>query len=409
MTKKRIYFDNSATTQVAAEVCEAMKPYLSERFGNPSSIHSFGLETRRAIEDSRQKLADFFGCKPTEIIFTGSATEANNFALKGILESFHRCTVCGVDCLEKGKIPHLITSKIEHYATLDTAKHLEKMGYEVTLLSVDGHGCVSVTDVEKAIKETTTLVSIMYVNNEVGTIEPINEIGQMLKRVNQKRQKAGLRRVLFHTDAVQAIQYLNCRVDQLGVDLLSLSAHKFYGPKGVGALYIRKGTSIVRQVDGGGQEYHLRAGTENVAGIVGLGKAIELVENSKTSTVQNRTEKLRDKLIEGVLNNVSLSDLTGHPKIRAPHIASFVIEGAEGESILLALDQNGVAASSGSACTSGILEPSHVLTAMGIPPERSHGSLRFSLGKDNTDEEVDCVIKILPGIVEKLREMSPIK
>lgn len=409
MIKKRIYFDNSATTQVAPEVCRVMQPYLGEKFGNPSSIHSFGLETHRAIEDSRQKLADYFGCKPTEIIFTGSATEANNFALKGILESFHRCTVCGVDCLEKGKIPHLITSKIEHHAILDTAKHLEKMGYEVTFLPVDENGCVSVVDLEKAIKETTTLVSIMYVNNEVGTIEPIDEIGQMLKRVNEKRQKAGLRRIFFHSDAVQAIQYLDCRVDELGVDLLSLSAHKFYGPKGIGALHIRKGTPIVRQIDGGRQEYHLRAGTENVAGIVGMGCALAQVKSSKFKVQSDKIRKLRDRLIERVLENVSRSSLTGHPEKRVPHIASFIIEGAEGESILLALDQNGVAASSGSACTSGVLEPSHVLTAMGIPPERSHGSLRFSLGKDNTEEEVDYVIKVLPGIVEKLREISPIK
>lgn len=405
---KRIYFDNSATTKVDPKVREAMLPYLGEKFGNPSSIHSFGQEARAAIDESRQKLADFFGCLPKEIIFTGSATEANNLALKGVLESFHRCTVCGVDCPEKGKIPHLVTSQIEHHAILDTAKHLAKMGYEVTFLPVDKDGLVSPEDIELSLKENTVLVSLHYVNNEVGTIEPIPEVGRMLKGINRKREKEGKKRVFLHTDAVQAIQYLDCQVDNLGVDLLSLSAHKFYGPKGAGAFYVRKGTPIVRQIDGGGQEYYFRSGTENVAGIVGLGKAIELVASYRSSTA-SKIAKLRDRLIEGVLKNVPHSHLTGHPQKRAPHIASFVFDGAEGESMLLLLNEQGVAASSGSACTSGLLEPSHVLLAMGISPEKSHGSLRLSLGKDNTQEEVDYVVKILPGIVEKLRKMSPIK
>ncbi|MDP3998279.1 MAG: cysteine desulfurase family protein [bacterium] len=404
---KRIYLDNAATTKVDPQVKEAMLPFLAENFGNPSSIHSVGQEAKKAVDLARQTLADLLGCTPREVIFTGSATEANNLALKGVLESFHRCTVCGVDCPEKGKTPHLIVSQFEHHAVLDTAKHLEKMGYDATFLPVDKDGLISVGDLEKSIRENTALISIMYVNNEVGTIEPISEIGKMLKEINRERQKAGRKRIFFHTDAVQAIQYLDCNVEKLGADLLSLTAHKFYGPKGVGALYIKRGTPIVRQMDGGGQEYYLRAGTENVAGIAGMGKAIQQIANGNWQMA--KIQKLRDRLIKGVLNGVSRSQLTGHPQKRAPHIASFIVDGAEGESILLMLDEKGVASSSGSACTSGQLEPSHVLTAMGVPPEKAHGSIRFSLGKENTEEEIDYVIKILPGIVEKLRIMSPIK
>jgi len=406
---KRIYFDHSATTKVDPEAREAMLPFLGENFGNPSSIHSFGQEAHTAVDNIRQVLADFLGSSPREIIFTGSATEANNLALKGVLESFHRCTVCGVECPEKGRIPHLIVSQIEHHAVLDTAKHLEKQGYEVTFLPVDKNGLVSPQEVKNAIKENTVLVSVMYINNEVGTVEPIAEIGEMLKAVNSERKNKNLRKVCFHTDAVQAIQYLDCRIDKLGVDLLSLTAHKFYGPKGVGALYIRQGMPLVRQMDGGWQECSLRAGTENVAGIVGMGKALEIGIRNQESGIREKIEKLRDRLIEGVLKNVPKCELTGHPQKRAPHIASFVIDGVEGESILLMLDEKGVAASSGSACTSGVLEPSHVLLAMRIPVEKTHGSLRFSLGKDNTQEEVDYVVEILPEIVAKLRKMSPFK
>lgn len=404
---KRIYLDHAATTQVDPQVRETMLPYLGEKFGNPSSLYSLGQEANSAVEAARKTLANFLGATPREIIFTGSATEANNLALKGVLEAFHRCTVCGVDCPEKGKTPHLITSQIEHHAVLDTAKHLQTMGYEVTFLPVDKDGLVSAKEAEKAIKETTVLVSIMYVNNEVGTVEPIAEMGKMISEVNRERFNKGLKRLFFHSDAVQAIQYLPCQVDYLGVDLLSLGAHKFYGPKGVGALYLRRGTPLVHQLDGGGQEFNLRAGTENVAGIAGMAEAIQQTTNNKQQTT--KIEKLRDRLIEGVLKNVSRSQLTGHPEKRVPHIASFIIEGAEGESILLMLDERGVAASSGSACTSGTLEPSHVLLAMGIPPERAHGSLRLSLGKNSTQQEVDYVVKILPEIVERLRKMNPLE
>jgi len=312
-------------------------------------------------------------------------------ALKGVVEA------------SKGRKPHIIVSPIEHHCVLDAAKHLEKSGTaEVTWLPVDKHGLVDPQDVKKAIKENTVLVSVMYVNNEVGTIEPIAEIGKLLKKSQLSVPNS---QILFHTDAVQAIQYLDCNVQKLGVDLLSLSAHKFYGPKGVGALYIRRGTPIIRQQDGGEQEYGMRAGTENVAGIVGLATALKRVERSKLA-VRKSVEELRDRLINGVLQ-IPKVQLTGHPEKRASHIASFVVEGVEGESLLLLLDQEGIAASSGSACTSGLLEPSHVLIAMGISPELSHGSLRFSLGKHTTEEDIDYVLEKLPAIVKRLREMAP--
>ncbi|MBI4100428.1 cysteine desulfurase [Candidatus Microgenomates bacterium] len=404
---KLVYFDNSATTKVDPQVREAMLPFLTEECGNPSSLHSPGQKAREAIEEARKNLAGFLGCTPREIIFTSCATEANNLALKGLCQSFHRCTICGAACPDQGKTPHIIVSPIEHHCVLDTAKSLEKQGYEVTWLPVDKYGLVSVEEIRKSVKDNTVLISIMCVNNEIGTVEPITEIGQMIKEVNRERFNNGLKRIYFHTDAVQAVQYLDCRVDHLGVDLLSLSAHKFYGPKGVGVLYAQRGTPLVRQMDGGGQEFNLRAGTENVAGIVGLGKAIQLVKEHESET--KKIEKLRDCLIDGVLKNVPKARLTGHPKQRAPHIASFVIDGAEGESILLKLDEKGIAVSSGSACTSGTLEPSHVILACGTPIELSHGSLRISLGKDNTEEEVNYFLEVFPPIVKQLREMSPIK
>jgi len=400
--KKKVYLDYAATTPLDPQVLEAMLPYLKEKYGNPSSIHSFGQESRAAVDQAREQVAKLLNCQPPEIIFTSCATEANNLALKGITES-----QCQSVKETAGKVPHLIVSPIEHHCVLDAAKHLEKIGgAEVTWLPVDKYGLVDPDDVKKAIKENTVLVSVMYVNNEVGTIEPIAEIGRTLRRLNEEsRMKNDGRRIYFHTDAVQAIQYLDCDVQKLGVDLLSLSAHKFYGPKGVGALYIRKGTPIVRQQDGGEQEYGMRAGTENVAGIVGLGRAIEESKKQKAKS-KNHIEDLRNRLIEGVLK-IPKVHLTGHLQKRAPHIASFVVEGAEGEAMLLLLDQEGIAASSGSACTSGLLEPSHVLTAMGISPELAHGSLRFSLGKQTTKEEIDYVLEELPKIVERLRSLAP--
>lgn len=396
---KKVYLDNAATTKVDPEVFRAMEPFLKDSFGNPSSVHFWGRTSKEAIEKVRQLVAQFLGAQDgREIIFTGSATEANNLALKGVVEARAKETKTPV---------HLLVSSIEHHAVLDCAKHLKELGQEVTFLPVDQNGLVDPEEVAKAIKENTVLVSVMSVNNEIGTIEPIPEIGKILAQVNRERAKNGLERVFFHTDAVQAIQYLPSQVDYLGVDLLSLTAHKFYGPKGVGVLYRRRGTPLRRQMDGGEQEFGLRAGTENVSGIVGLGKALELVQKEQKEKRGEKIARLRDRLISQVLQKVLGVKLTGHPQKRAPHIASFVVEGVEGEAVLLHLDGQGVAASSGSACTSGLLEPSHVLLSMGIPPEMAHGSLRFSLGKETTAQEIDYLVKILPPIVGKLRQMAP--
>ncbi len=398
----KVYLDYAATTPMDPQVFEAMLPYLKDKFGNASTLHSWGQEARAAVDHARGQVSQVLNCQPPEIIFTSCATEANNLALKGVKESRSQ----GVK-ETTGRLPHLVVSSIEHHCVLDAAKHLEKTSAaEVTWLPVDKYGLVDPEDVKKTIKENTVLVSVMYVNNEVGTVEPIREIGRTIEKLNEEsRMKNEGRRIYFHTDAVQAIQCLDCDVQKLGVDLLSLSAHKFYGPKGVGALYIKKGTSIIRQQDGGEQEYGLRAGTENVAGIVGLGAAVAKTQNSKLKT-QNSVRNLRDRLIAGVLKIPGV-ELTGHPEKRAPHIASFVVEGAEGEAMLLLLDQEGIAASSGSACTSGLLKPSHVLTAMGVSPELAHGSLRFSLGKQTTEEEINYVLEKLPPIIERLRKMAP--
>jgi len=395
----KVYLDNAATTKVADEVFRAMRPYFLTVFGNASEPHDWGQQARRAINQSRQTLATFLGAKPQEIIFTSCATESINLSHKGLIES----TKYQVPSTKR---PHIITTQIEHKAVLEACKHLEKLGWAtVTYLPVDKTGLVSVKEVAAAIKPETVLVSVMYVNNEVGTIEPIAEIGKLIKRLNVSRLSSHLSRIYFHTDATQGIQYLDCQVERLGVDLLSLTGHKFGAPKGIGALYVRAGTPLVRQLDGGGQEAGRRAGTENVPYIVGLGKAVELVEQNKEQRAKN-IEELRDKLIDGVLKTPGI-ELTGHLKLRAPHIASFTVAGAEGEAILLLLSDKGVAVSSGSACTSGTLEPSHVLTAMGIPPEIAHGSLRFSLGKATTAAEIDYVIKIFPGIISHLRHMAP--
>lgn len=386
----KAYLDNAATTKVADEVFQAMKPYFVSVFGNASEPHDWGQQARRAVNQSRQTLATFLGAKPQEIIFTSCATESINLAHKGLIEAI-------------GGKPHIITTQIEHKAVLETCRHLAKLGWAtVTYLPVDRTGLVSVKAVEAAIRPETVLVSVMLVNNEVGTIEPIAEIGKLLRTYNLQHKT----KIYFHTDATQGIQYLDCNIDKLGVDLLSLTGHKFGAPKGIGALYVRGGTPLVRQLDGGGQEANRRAGTENVPYIVALGKAVEQIARRDTQDVIRKTEKLRDKLITGILQTPGVK-LTGHPVKRAPHIASFTVEGAEGEAILLLLSDKGVAASTGSACTSGTLEPSHVLTAMGIPPEAAHGSLRFSLSKETTATEIDYVIKILPGIISHLRHMAP--
>jgi len=396
---KKIYLDNAATTPVSPEVLAAMEPYFTNKFGNASEPHFWGQEARKAIDEAREKIANFLGAKPKEIIFTSCATESINLAHKGLVESI-KYKVSSTKC------PHIITSLVEHKAVLESCKHLEKIGWaKVTYLLVDKYGVVDIKDIKQAIRPETVLVSIMYANNEVGTIQPIGKIGRLIKEINVSRVACHLSPVYFHTDATQAIQYLDCNVDGLGIDLLSFSGHKLYAPKGIGALYIRSGVPVVRQQDGGGQEYNLRAGTENVPYIVALGKAIEKVSSIKYQ-VSKRTKRLRDKLINGVLK-ISGVKLVGHSNKQVPHIATFIVEGAEGEAMLLLLSDKGIAASSGSACTSGLLKPSHVLTAMGYKPQEAHGSLRFSLGKDTTLKEIDYVIKVLPEVIKKLRKMAP--
>ncbi len=379
----KVYLDYAATSPMDPQVLEQMLPYFKEKFGNASSLHSWGQEALAAVDHARGQIAQILNCQSQEIIFTGTTTEADNLAIVGVAKA----------SLSKGN--HLVTSPIEHHGALDVFKALEKNGFEVTHLSVDEDGIVDPAEVGEVLKETTTLVNVMYANNEVGTVEPIEEIAKITKK----------RGVAFHTDAAAA-KYLDLDVQKLGVDLMTLGPHKFYGPKGVGILFVRKGTKIEAVIKGGAHEYGLRPGTENVPAIVGAAKALELIAN-RESLIVNRITKLRDKLINGVLQKIPKSHLTGHPEKRVPDIASFVIEGAEGEAMLLMLNEEGIAASSGSACTSGLLEPSHVLTAMGISPELSHGSLRFSLGKQTTEEEIDYVLEKLPPIVERLRRMAP--
>ena len=379
--------DHAATTSTDVEVVKAMKPYFTLKYGNPNSIHSFGQEAREAVEEARGKVAHLIDANPAEIVFTAGGTEADNYAIKGIAWANQK----------KGN--HIITSKIEHHAVLHSCQFLEKQGFKVTYLPVDKYGLIDPEDVKKAITDKTILVTIMHANNEIGTIEPIKEIGKVVK-------DAG---IYFHTDSVQTIGHIPIDVNDLGVDMLSMSGHKFYGPNGVGALYLKKGTKIINLIDGGAQEKNRRAGTENVAGIVGLGKAAELAEERLTQGKGKKIVRLRDKLIKGIMDKIENVRLNGHPTKRLPGNANFCFEFIEGESMLLSLDMEGVAASSGSACTSGSLTASHVLLAIGLPPEIAHGSLRLTLGKDNTEEEVDFVIGILPGIIEKLRVLSPFK
>jgi len=377
--------DHAATTSTDVEVVEAMKPYFTQKYGNPNSIHSFGQEAREAVEEAREKIARLIGANPSEIVFTAGGTEADNYAIKGIAWANQK----------KGN--HIITSQIEHHAVLHSCQFLEKHGFEVTYLKVDKYGLIDPEDVKKAITDQTILVTIMHANNEIGTIEPIKEIGKIVK-------EAG---IYFHTDSVQTIGHIPIEVNDLGVDMLSISGHKLYGPKGVGALYLRKGTKIVNLIDGGGQEKNRRAGTENVTGMVGLGKAVELAERRLAGGEEGKVVKLRDKLITGIMDQIENVRLNGHPTKRLPGNVNICFEFIEGESMLLNLDMKGVAASSGSACTSGSLEPSHVLLAIGLPPEIAHGSLRLTLGKDNSEEDIDYVIDILPKIIEKLRALSP--
>jgi len=395
----KVYLDNAATTKVDPEVLKAMEPYFSEEFGNPSSLHTWGQRARVAVDEARERVAKALNASKTqEIIFTSCATEANNWVLKGVTEyaKLHDTR------FRDGKVPHLLVSPIEHHCVLDSAKYLEKTGRaEVTWLKVDEYGLVDPTEIRKKLRKETVLVSVMYVNNEVGTVEPLEEISAIIR---DHREKTG-NSIYFHTDGVQAIEYLNCDVQKLGVDLLSLSGHKFHAPKGVGALFIREGTRLTPLIHGGGQEYKLRAGTENVPYIVGLGKAIERISGMKGAGTT--VEKLRDKLISGILERIPQAKLTGHPEKRVPHIASFVFPGVEGEAMLLLLDREGIAASSGSACTSGTLEPSHVLLAMGISKQEAHASLRLSLSRYTKEDEINYVIERLPLIINRLRMMAP--
>ena len=386
--KRTIYLDHAATTAVDPRVVEAMLPYWTEHYGNASSIYALGRRAHQALEEARQTVADILHCTPREIIFTSCGTESDNLALRGVaFERRHRA-----------KKNHIIISPIEHHAIGHTVEQLVKyFGFEATYLPVDRYGLVDPADVEAAIRPDTALISVMYANNEVGTIEPIAEIGTIARSHG----------IPFHSDAVQAGGALNLDVNELNVDLMSLSAHKFYGPKGVGVLYARRGVPLLPMQTGGGHERNRRAGTENVAYIVGLATALRLAYEELEET-NARLTRLRDRLIAGILERIPDSQLSGHPTQRLPNNASLLFRYIEGESILLNLDLLGVAASSGSACTSGSLEPSHVLLAMGYPHEVAHGSLRLTLGKENTEADVDYVLEILPGIVEKLRQMSPL-
>jgi len=388
----KIYFDHAATTPVDKDVLNTMLPFFAEKYGNASSLHQFGQESQQAVIKARQEVADILGCLSSEIIFTSGATESDNLAIKGVVRT------------QNDIKPHIITTTIEHPAVLDTCKILEKQGISVTYLPVSKEGIVSVADLEKEIRNETILVSVMYVNNEVGTIQPIVEVGEKLAEINQKRSQQKLPKIIFHTDAVQAANYLGLKVKNLGVDLMSLSGHKIYGPKGIGLLYVKKNTVISRIQDGGHQEYGLRSGTLNTPGIVGMAEALKQVQSEKLKT--QSIQKLRDKLIDGVLKSVPNLQLNGSREKRLPNNANFSFRGVEGESLMIALDQAGIAVSTGSACASGSLEPSHVLMALGHSAEMAHSSLRVSLGKYNTEKEVDYFLQILPVIIERLRRIS---
>jgi cysteine desulfurase len=380
-----IYFDNAATTKPRKEVIDKMLPFITESYGNPSSIYSIARQNKAAVDEARQNVADAINARVNEIYFTAGGSESDNWALKGVADSYS----------SKGK--HIITTAIEHHAILHTCEFLESKGFEVTYLPVDEYGVVSVDAVRDAIRDDTILISVMFANNEIGSIQPIAEIGALAKEKG----------IVFHTDAVQALGHVAIDVEAMNIDLLSASGHKLYGPKGIGMLYIRKGIKIKPLIHGGAQERNRRAGTENVPGIVGLGEAVKLA-CAELDTETKRLTALRQKFIDGVLNTIPYSRLNGHPVNRLPGNANISFEFIEGESMLLLLDSKGICASSGSACTSGSLDPSHVLLAIGLPHEKAHGSLRVSLGHFNTEEEIDLILKELPPIVERLRQMSPL-
>ena len=382
---ENIYFDNAATTKLDEEVLQEMIPYLKENYGNASSIYKLGRESRKAVEDSREKIAKILNCKPNEIYFTAGGSESDNTAIKGIARA------------NKSNGNHIITSKIEHPAVLETCKQLEKEGFEISYISVDENGIINLEELKKAIKPATVLITIMFANNEIGTIQPIEEIGEIAKENN----------IYFHTDAVQAVGNVKIDVKKLNIDSLSLSGHKFYGPKGIGALYVRTGVKFEKFVNGGHQERNKRAGTENVAGIVGIGKAIELAYNNLDEH-NNKIKELRDYYVEQVKEKIPYIKINGDMEKRLPGNSNISFRFIEGEGLLLNLDLKEICASSGSACTSGSLDPSHVLLAIGLPHEIAHGSLRITIGKYNTKEEIDYLVENLVEIVNRLREMSPL-
>lgn len=394
MIHKHIYLDYAATTPLDEKILKRMLPYFNQKYGNASSIHFYGQEAASAVDSAREQAADFLGSVPQEIVFTSGATESNNLAIKGVISCFKKNN--------PGVVPSVIVSPIEHDSVLETVKSLNKENQiEVLYAPIDSYGAVSVSELGKLIKEETVLVSIMYANNEIGVIEPISQIGKIIREKNRDRKN----KIIFHSDAVQAAGYLDCNVNALGVDILSVSGHKIYGPKGIGALYVRKAVLLDPIFSGGGQEYGKRSGTLNVPAIVGFGQAIADLKDNKD--LAKKTEILRDKLAENILRLIPDAELNG-PKgeRRLPNNVNFIFPGAEGESIVIMLDQFGVAGSTGSACASKSLEPSHVLLAIGVPKEKAHSSLRLTLGKYTTEEEIDKVIEVLPGIVSRLREIA---
>lgn len=379
------YLDHAATTPVDDEVLEAMLPFMREKYGSASTLYSIGREAKEAVEAAREKVAALIGSRPDEVYFTGGGSESDNWA------------IAGVAAAKAGKGNHIITCAIEHHAVLEPCHALEKQGWNVTVLGVDSDGLVDVDELAAAVTHQTVLITIMHANNEIGTIQPVEDIGRIAKD----------RKIHFHTDTVQTVGHIPVDVESIGCDSLAISAHKLYGPKGVGAMYIRKGARVEKLIRGGGQENNKRAGTHNVAGIVGLGKAAELAMERMDSEAVNTT-KLRDALIAGIRQRIPDVRLNGHPTRRLPNNVNFSFDGVEGESMILLMDMQGICVSSGSACTSGSLDPSHVLMALGLKHEQAHGSLRMSLGKDNTTADVEKVLDTLPGIVSRLREMSPI-
>lgn len=387
MEARKVYLDNSATTQVDKKVLEAMLPYFSEIYGNPNSLHSWGRDAKKGIDGARAQVAELIGTEPKNIIFTGGGSEADNLAIKGAAWSLR----------EKGRGNHIITSAIEHHALLDTVKWLGKNGFEYTVLPVDGDGKVDPAELEAAIRPETILASIMFANNEIGTIEPVAELGEVCAKKG----------VLFHTDGVQAAGHIPIDISGLPIDMMTMAAHKMHGPKGTGALYVRRGIKLSPVIHGGGQEFGLRSGTENTAGIVGFGMAAQLAMENMANGGAEKEKKLRDKLIDGIFAKIPEVILTGHRTDRLPFHVSFCIKYIEGEGMLLLLDAAGIGASSGSACTSGSLEPSYVLLALGLDHATAHGSVRLTLSRQTTEEDIDYVLEKFPPIVERLRAMSP--